>query len=43
MARALYWMIERTSYHASQESCENLQESSETCERIWLISAGLIT
>ncbi|MFD5137707.1 TetR/AcrR family transcriptional regulator [Streptomyces sp. NPDC058378] len=43
MARALCWMIERTFYHASQESRENLQEASETCEHIWLISAGLIT
>ncbi|MYT96211.1 MULTISPECIES: TetR/AcrR family transcriptional regulator [unclassified Streptomyces] len=43
MARALCWMIERTIYHASQESRENLQEASETCEHIWLISAGLIT
>ncbi|MGC4971232.1 TetR/AcrR family transcriptional regulator [Streptomyces globisporus] len=43
MARALCWMIERTFYHASQESRETLQEASETCEHIWLISAGLIT
>ncbi|NUV76088.1 TetR/AcrR family transcriptional regulator [Streptomyces fungicidicus] len=43
MARALCWMIERTFYHASQESRENLQEASRTCEHIWLISAGLIT
>ncbi|MCX4417322.1 TetR/AcrR family transcriptional regulator [Streptomyces sp. NPDC053741] len=43
MARALCWMIERTFYHASQESRENLQKASETCEHIWLISAGLIT
>ncbi|MEV0263985.1 TetR/AcrR family transcriptional regulator [Streptomyces sp. NPDC050617] len=41
MARALCWMIERTFYHASQESREKLQEASSTCEHIWLISAGL--
>ncbi|MEW1648755.1 TetR/AcrR family transcriptional regulator [Streptomyces sp. NPDC091219] len=41
MARALCWMIERTFYHASQESCEKLQEASATCEHIWLTSAGL--
>ncbi|MEU3520081.1 TetR/AcrR family transcriptional regulator [Streptomyces sp. NPDC006654] len=43
MARALCWMIERTFYHASQESHEKLQEASATCEHIWLTSAGLIT
>ncbi|MFJ6706847.1 MULTISPECIES: TetR/AcrR family transcriptional regulator [unclassified Streptomyces] len=43
MARALCWMIERTFYHASQESREKLQEASMTCEHIWLTSAGLIT
>ncbi|MEU5543302.1 TetR/AcrR family transcriptional regulator [Streptomyces sioyaensis] len=43
MARALCWMIERTFYHASQESREALQKASSTCEHIWLISAGLIT
>lgn len=43
MARALCWMIERTFYHASQESREVLQDASETCEHIWLTSAGLIT
>ncbi|MFE4862917.1 TetR/AcrR family transcriptional regulator [Streptomyces sp. NPDC056670] len=43
MARALCWMIERTFYHASQESREELQKASSTCEHIWLISAGLIT
>lgn len=43
MARALCWMIERTFYHASQESREKLQEASATCEHIWLTSAGLIT
>lgn len=41
MARALCWMIERSFYHASQESREKLQEASSTCEHIWLISAGL--
>jgi AcrR family transcriptional regulator len=41
MARALCWMIERTFYHASQESREKLQVASSTCEHIWLISAGL--
>ncbi|GAA1223792.1 TetR/AcrR family transcriptional regulator [Pseudonocardia alaniniphila] len=41
MARALCWMIERTFYHASQESRETLQGASSTCEHIWLISAGL--
>jgi len=43
MARALCWMIERTFYHASQESREKLEEASATCEHIWLTSAGLIT
>ncbi|WP_167151043.1 TetR/AcrR family transcriptional regulator [Streptomyces sp. MBT27] len=42
MARALCWMIERTFYHASQESREKLQEASATCEYIWLTSARLI-
>ncbi|WP_331770132.1 TetR/AcrR family transcriptional regulator (plasmid) [Embleya sp. NBC_00888] len=41
MARALCWMIERTFYHASQESRETLREASATCEHIWLTSAGL--
>ncbi|MEV5534771.1 TetR/AcrR family transcriptional regulator [Streptomyces prunicolor] len=41
LARALCWMIERTFYHASQESRENLQKASSTCEHIWLASAGL--
>ncbi|GAA4199727.1 TetR/AcrR family transcriptional regulator [Microbispora amethystogenes] len=41
MARALCWMIERTFYHASQESREELQKASATCEHIWLISAGI--
>jgi AcrR family transcriptional regulator len=41
MARALCWMIERTFYHASQESREKLEMASATCEHIWLISAGL--
>ncbi|MEV7426965.1 MULTISPECIES: TetR/AcrR family transcriptional regulator [unclassified Streptomyces] len=41
MARALCWMIERTFYHASQESREELRKASSTCEHIWLISAGL--
>lgn len=43
MARALCWMIERTFYHASQESREKLEKASATCEHIWLISAGLTT
>jgi len=43
MARALCWMIERTFYHASQESREKLQEASATCEHIWLTTAGLTT
>ncbi|MEU1296595.1 TetR/AcrR family transcriptional regulator [Streptomyces sp. NPDC005840] len=42
MARALCWMIERTFYHASQESREALQEASATCAHIWLTSAGLV-
>jgi AcrR family transcriptional regulator len=41
MARALCWMIERTFYHASQESRETLQKASSTCEHIWLNCAGL--
>ncbi len=41
MARALCWMIERTFYHASQESRESLQRASSTCEHIWMVSAGL--
>jgi AcrR family transcriptional regulator len=43
MAQALCWMIERTFYHASQDSREKLQQASSTCEHIWLISAGLTT
>ncbi|TDW93007.1 TetR family transcriptional regulator [Kribbella pratensis] len=43
MARVLCWMIERTFYHASQESPVQLQQASSTCEHIWLLSAGLIT
>jgi TetR/AcrR family transcriptional regulator, ethionamide resistance regulator len=41
MTQTLCWMIERTFYHASQESREKLQKASSTCEYIWLISAGL--
>ncbi|WP_410598980.1 TetR/AcrR family transcriptional regulator [Amycolatopsis sp. lyj-90] len=41
MARALCWMIERSFYHASQESRESLQRASSTCEHIWMVSAGL--
>ncbi|MFF3159836.1 TetR/AcrR family transcriptional regulator [Streptomyces sp. NPDC057910] len=43
VARVLCWMIERTFYHASQESREELQKAAATCEHIWLTSAGLIT
>jgi hypothetical protein len=43
LASALCWMIERTFYHASQESREELQKASATCEHIWLTSAGLAT
>ncbi|MFI7613412.1 TetR/AcrR family transcriptional regulator [Nonomuraea terrae] len=43
MARALCWMIERSFYHASQESRETLQQAASACEHIWLISAGLTT
>jgi TetR/AcrR family transcriptional regulator, ethionamide resistance regulator len=41
MARALCWMIERSFYHASQQSPRELAEAAATCEHIWLISAGL--
>jgi TetR/AcrR family transcriptional regulator, ethionamide resistance regulator len=41
IARSLCWMIERTFYHASQESREALQKASSTCEHIWLLSGGL--
>ncbi|RFU88146.1 TetR/AcrR family transcriptional regulator [Streptomyces triticagri] len=41
MARALCWMIERTFYHASQDSPEQLQQASATCEHIWMTTAGL--
>ncbi|MFF3005456.1 TetR/AcrR family transcriptional regulator [Kitasatospora sp. NPDC057940] len=41
MARALCWMIERTFYHASQQSPRELRMASATCEHIWLTSAGL--
>lgn len=41
MAHALCWMIERTFYHCPQESLEQLQNASSTCEHIWLISADL--
>jgi AcrR family transcriptional regulator len=43
MAHALCWMIERTFYHASQDSPEKLQQASATCEHIWLISADVAT
>lgn len=43
MGRVLCWMIERTFYHSSQVSREELQRTSSTCEHIWLTSAGLIT
>ncbi|KAA9150360.1 TetR/AcrR family transcriptional regulator [Amycolatopsis acidicola] len=41
LARALCWMIERTFYHASQESRANLRKAAGTCEHIWLRTAGL--
>lgn len=41
VARALCWMIERNFYHASQQSSAGLQDTSATCEHIWLVSAGL--
>lgn len=41
MARALCLMVERSFYHASQMSREEVQKASSTCEHIWLISAGL--
>ncbi|MFC9692783.1 TetR/AcrR family transcriptional regulator [Kribbella sp. NPDC056951] len=41
MARSLCWMIERTFYHASQQSPETLQHAASTCEHIWLTTAGL--
>lgn len=41
VARALCWMIERTFYHASQQSPQELRAASATCEHIWLTSAGL--
>lgn len=41
IARVLCWMIERTFYHASQESREDLQKASASCEHIWLTCAGL--
>ncbi len=40
MARALCWMIERTFYHASQESRANLRQASATCEHIWLTTTA---
>ncbi|MGC0420879.1 TetR/AcrR family transcriptional regulator [Embleya sp. AB8] len=43
MAHVLCWMIERTFYHASQDSRENLQKAASTCAHIWLISASLTT
>ncbi|WP_037855288.1 TetR/AcrR family transcriptional regulator [Streptomyces sp. NRRL S-340] len=43
MARALCWMIERTFYHASQQSPGKLEEASATCAHIWLTAAGLTT
>jgi AcrR family transcriptional regulator len=43
LARALCWMIERTFYHASQDSRETLHEASATCEHIWMTTAGLTT
>ncbi len=43
MARALCRIIERTFYHASQESREKLLEASAACEHVRLISAGPIS
>lgn len=41
IAEALCWMIERSFYHASQRSEQDLVQASATCEFIWLLSARL--
>ncbi|MFC4856022.1 hypothetical protein [Actinophytocola glycyrrhizae] len=41
LARALCWMIERTFYHASAVSLEELDKAAETCRVIWLRAAGI--
>lgn len=41
MGRALCWMVERSFYHASQQSPEDLRAAAATCEHIWVTSAGL--
>ena len=40
-AHALCWMIERSFYHASKVSADELRAASVTCENIWLRVAGL--
>ena len=35
MARALCWMIERTFYHASKVSAQELELAKQTCQIVW--------
>jgi AcrR family transcriptional regulator len=41
VARALCWMIERTFYHASAVSMDELDKAAATCEAVWLRAAGI--
>ena len=41
MAPPVCWMIERSFYHASRLSAEELERTSLTCQDLWLRVAGL--
>lgn len=41
LAGALCWMIERTFYHASAVSLDELDKAAETCREVWLRTAGI--
>jgi AcrR family transcriptional regulator len=40
MAAPICWMIERSFYHASPVSADELQRTSATCQDLWLRIAG---
>ena len=42
MAAPVCWMIERSFYHASRVSPDELQRTSATCQDLWLRIAGLV-
>lgn len=35
LGRALCWMIERTFYHASKVSVDDLEDAKQTCHTVW--------